>query len=313
MPELPTLRKYVRLEAHLLSLSVPAWHWIWRGLLLLLFVTPLCAFIGVAAALAVEADEAPVLAILMGILGGFSLISGLAFLVLAPVLSKRTRVSVDLANGFVTTTREPYPVAVAHLTGIRLSQPNPLSAFRFLEATRAGAAPIVLLGPIVTKHVTDATALATWLGTTLRVPVDPALVNPTTPVTNADADRFPAMLCYFPIQGIFIIASLYFLATAGKRRPFVRFCAIQSLSQVAFSIVVLALILVALGAPVALLDDSPVRVVLIVILALALTGFWFWNFGAQLYACYSAYKGRAWVMPWLGFWSRRFLPGREAP
>jgi uncharacterized membrane protein len=308
MPELPTLRKYVRLDAHLISLSVPAWHWIWRGLLLLLFVTPVCAFIGIAAAFALEPDEAPVLVVLMGILGGFSLMSGFALLVLAPILSKRTRVSVDLANGFVTTAREPYPIAVATLSGIRISQPNPLSAFRFLEATRNGAGPVVLLGPIVAKHVTDATALATWLGTTFRVPVDPALVTGATAVSNPDADRFPAMLCYFPIQGIFIIASLYFLATAGKRRPFVRFCAIQSLSQVAFSIVVLAVILVVLGVRVALLPDSPLQIPLVVVLALALTGFWFWNFGAQAYACYSAYKGRAWVMPWLGFWSRRFLP-----
>lgn len=310
MPELATLRKYVRLDAHLLSFQVPTWHWAWRGLLLLFFVTPLTAALGIAAFFAVEPDELPALTILMGILGAFSAIGGLVFLALGPVFSKRTQVSIDLANGFVTSAREPYPVPVSALTGLRLSRPNPLSSFCFLEATRAGAA-VVLLGPLIGKHVHDASALASWLGTTLHIPVDPNTLSQASGLGTAaspEADRFAGLLCYFPIQGIFIIASFYYLFAAGKRRPFVRFCAIQSLSQVAFSLFVLAGILIVLGVPVGVLDDSPLRVVLIVLLAVALGAFWLWNFGAHAYACYSAYKGRAWVMPWLGFWSRRFLP-----
>jgi uncharacterized membrane protein len=278
--------------------------------LLLFLVTPICAFVAVAAALASEPGELAGMTILMGVFGASAFLGGLVLVFLGPLFSKRTQVSIDLVNGYVHTAREPYPVPVSALTGFRISRPNPLSAFAFLEATRTAQAPLVLLGPVVTKHATDVRALGSWLGETLRVPLDPTTLGaPGAPApSNPEGDKFAGMLCYFPIQGIFIFASLYYLVAAGKRRPFVRFCAIQSLSQFVFSIVVLAVILIALGVPVAFLEDSPLHVPLIVLLALALAAFWFWNFGAHVYACYTAYKGRAWVMPWLGFWSRRFLP-----
>ena len=35
-----------------------------------------------------------------------------------------------------------------------------------------------------------------------------------------------------------------------------------------------------------------------------------WNIGGRLVACYHAYKGNPWVMPWLGPLTRRWQPSR---
>jgi hypothetical protein len=71
---------------------------------------------------------------------------------------------------------------------------------------------------------------------------------------------------------------------------------------------VLTVILLGLGVPLGLSEPSPLQTVLIVLLAVALSAYWLWNLATLVYACYSAYKGRLWVMPWLGPWVRRFLP-----
>ncbi|MBK8996873.1 MAG: hypothetical protein IPM35_14150 [Myxococcales bacterium] len=302
MPRLVLLRDYATLSGHTLTLQVPAWHWLWRGIVLALSLPLLFALLAVLASLDERGVAAP--SVVFAGLGGVSFTAGVLLALASPLLSARTRTTLDFAQGVLTRARSPSPVPLAALSGLRVARPSQLGTFLHLCATRTGAPDVRLLGPLVPEHAREASELAGWLGTRLGLPVDSASVE--APQASS-SDQLAGVLCYLPIQGIFFVASLYYLFTA-KRRPFVRFCAIQSLIQLGFSIAALAVILIALGVPVALTEPSPLQTALVVFLALALTGYWLWNFGAHAYACWAAYKGRLWVMPWLGFWVRRFLP-----
>jgi len=302
-PPLTTLRAYVRCSGHEIELRVPAWHWAWRGLLVALALPPLIVLLALLVSLDDEGVAAP--SVVLAGLAGLAFVSGVLLALLSPLLSRRTLTRIDFAQGVLTTARSPYPVELGTLAGLYLARPSKLGVFFELRARRLGAPDVRLLGPLVPKHSHDATALASWLGARLNVPVDVSGVD--APAVSSTSDQLAGVLCYLPIQGVFLIASLYYLF-AARRRPFVRFCAIQSLSQFGFSLLVLTLILLALGLPLGLSDPSPLQTLLIVLLAGSLGLFWLWNFGAHAYACWAAYKGRLWVMPWLGFWVRRFLP-----
>jgi uncharacterized membrane protein len=105
-----------------------------------------------------------------------------------------------------------------------------------------------------------------------------------------------AMLCYLPIHGIFLLASIYYAITAHDR-PFVRFAALQSLIQTAASTLALIVVAAFAGTPVVLLDDGPARLAATVILVGLLVALALANAGVHIYAAVQANKGRAWVMP----------------
>ena len=62
---------------------------------------------------------------------------------------------------------------------------------------------------------------------------------------------------------------------------------------------------------VALLEDRVHPGLLGAGVALILVPYQIWRVAMRILACWRAYKGRAWVMPWLGFVSRRGLPEDE--
>jgi len=303
LPALSALRRHVAFDGVCLVVQVPAWHWAWRGIVLALALPPLFALL--AALLLMEDAEATLPSVVIGGLAAVAFLSGLLVVLASPLLSARSKTRIDFSRGAITSTRFP-ELPLHEIASLAVVRPSPWTAFLELRALRRSGGPIRILGPLVPKQSGDLYLLASWLGTSLNVAVDASTVEPR-PGASSSGDHMAGLLCYLPVQGIFLIASLYFLF-AGKKRPFVRFCAIQSLSQFVFSFGALVVLLVALGVPVAALDGAPLQTVFIVLLALGLTAFWLWNFGAHAYACYAAYKGRLWVMPWLGFWVRRFLP-----
>ncbi|MGE3673959.1 MAG: hypothetical protein AB7K71_30080, partial [Polyangiaceae bacterium] len=104
--------------------------------------------------------------------------------------------------------------------------------------------------------VTQATGSADGPGAPPGLPQLGNAQGATTP-----GERSLAMLCYLPVQGIFLIASLGCLV--ASRSQYVRNAAKQSLLQFGFSLCVLTCVLVVLGVPTALLDDaSPIKWVL---------------------------------------------------
>ncbi|MBK7581266.1 MAG: hypothetical protein IPI67_13760 [Myxococcales bacterium] len=304
LPRFTALAAHVKPADHGVSFAVPARHWAFRGILLALALPPLFALLAVLAGL--DEDGVSVPSVVLAGIAGLSFVLGLLLALVSPLLAARTRTRIDFGRGFVFTARSPYPVSLSAFTQLEVERQDRVSGFLELRAHRTDGPALKLLGPLLPKHATEAAELAHWLGATLNVPVStPAL--PSVGAASSSSDSLAGLLCYLPIQGVFIIASLYYLF-AARGRPFVRFCAIQSLSQLGFSIATLAIILLGLGVPLALADPSPLQTALIVLLAITLTLYWLWNFAAHAYACYSAYKGRLWVMPWLGFWVRRFLP-----
>ena len=303
-PALRHLRHHFKGTEQGVAFRVPAWHWAWRGAVLPLALPPLFTVLEVLLSVGEDGVSAP--SVVIAGLGGFSFVAGLTLAMLSPLLSARTRTALDFADATFTSARLPHPVPVAQISSIALAQTSTLSSFIEIRALRSGQRPVRILGPLMPKHAGEAAELADFLARRLNVPVD--LGRQAAPAGDTGgSDRLAGALCYLPIQGVFILASLYYLF-AAKQRPFVRFCAIQSSSQFVFSILVLGVVLIALGVPVAMTGPSPAQTALIVLLALALTGFWLWNLATHVFACWSAYKGRLWVMPWLGFWVRRFLP-----
>ncbi|MEZ4222115.1 MAG: hypothetical protein R3B13_14365 [Polyangiaceae bacterium] len=270
-----------------------------------LLLPPLLALLGALVGNAFGIDELFAMA-LFGALGGLSFVGGLCVALLSPWLSARTRVEIDLASRQIVTRRHASPIPLSSVASVDLKRSSRATAFWHIEARRHDGPAVVLLGPLAQSQLRDAAALTNWLSQTLAVPGTTA--DPSPPLFALGAgDNTAGMLCYLPVQGIFLLASLYYLLTA-KRRPFVYFCAVQSLSQFVFSFMLLVAVLVVLGVPVALAEGSPLQLPLAVALAAALTLFWFWNFGTHAYACFAAYKQRLWVMPWLRFWVRRFHP-----
>ncbi|MEZ4370855.1 MAG: hypothetical protein R3B07_08515 [Polyangiaceae bacterium] len=150
-------------------------------------------------------------------------------------------------------------------------------------------------------HATQATGSADGPGAPAALPQLGNAQGTTTP-----GERSLAMLCYLPVQGIFLIVSLGCLV--ASRSQYARSAAKQSLLQFVFSLCVLTCVLVVLGVPTALLDDaSPIKLVFAGVLALALFSYLAWNLGAHIYACIRFYQGRPWVMPWLRPVARRWF------
>lgn len=94
-----------------------------------------------------------------------------------------------------------------------------------------------------------------------------------------------------------------------------RFCALQSLLQFALAMVVLVPVIGCSGALGFLLQDQVHPALIAVGIAALIVPYQVWRIAARVVACWRAYKGRAWVMPWLGFVSRRWLPvdGGDSP
>lgn len=146
------------------------------------------------------------------------------------------------------------------------------------------------------------------LGATPTPALDPgsaALPGSESGGTITPGERSLAMLCYLPVQGVFLLASIGCLVASRSR--YARSAAKQSLLQFALSILVLGGILGLFGVPTALLDGSPAQPVFAAVLGLALFGHLGWNLGAHVYACIRFYQGRPWVMPWLRPLARRWF------
>ncbi len=181
---------------------------------------------------------------------------------------------------------------------VRAHRRSQLVQFWALELVPHGAEkPLTVYGRFTPKQAPELAQSASWLAYMLRVPadIDGSLYSLDARGMN---EKTAAMLCYLPIYGVFIATSLYYLFK-GDRRPLVRFAARQSLVQSAFSFLVLIFVLALCGTPVALLDDGPVRVALIVLLCVLLGAYAIWNLVAHIIACTRANRGVPWIMPWL--------------
>ncbi len=237
---------------------------------------------------------------------GISMLAGLVTVATARRRSRRSEVLLDLEARQVITPRGE-AVDWSTVSAVFVHKPTPLLKWWAVSLERAGDEPLLLLGHLAPSRGPAIAALcrfvATHLGVEARIP--DAVTRPTV---LSMAPTTAGMLCYLPVQGVFLAASAIFAITS--RDAFVRFCAIQSLLQFALAVLLLVPIL-ACGGALAALDDVVPTAVTVALLVAALGLFQVWRVAARAYAAYQAYRGRAWVMPWLGFVVRRWLPPDE--
>ncbi len=277
-----------------LSVKVPRALYLARGLLALVLAPVLGALLTLLFFLMGVEGELP--AYVGGVIAGAFLFWALALLALSGWLSRRSEVVLD--RSAVRRARDGASVPTSSVAGVRIRAAGGLSGFQALEFLDPSGRAFVLHARLPSQQPADLAAIAgacaSWLGVPAEVPAADASVL-------GMSESHAALLCYLPVQGVFLLASAYFLAT--DRRPFVRFSAKQSLLHFALSIVVLVVALVAGATPVLLTDhdDGALRVASIVWLTLLLVAYVGWNLGAHVHACVQAAKGRTWRMPWLRF------------
>jgi uncharacterized membrane protein len=238
-----------------------------------------------------------------GIFAGLSLlisvpsaVGGVWMVVVSGSRSDRSEVAVDW-SGRQLVPRDRPPVGFDDVEGLEIVQPNALLKWRVLQARVCGGAPVVLAERLTPRLFGEARAfaepLASRMGSPLDLPDD---------VRSGDLvglnDRHAAAFCYVPLQGIFIVASLWYVFQA-KERPFVRYAAIQSLLQVAASTVLLVVCIGLTAGVVAGLDaagsEPALSAVVLVPLWLAVLAF---HLGSRVWATVQAVRGRATLFPW---------------
>jgi uncharacterized membrane protein len=233
---------------------------------------------------------------------------GLVLLIGSGAWSRGSEVVFDYARGSVR--RGALELPLGSVASVSVRRPSFLLKWWLLELVRRdGGPPLLVYGRFTPRQRARLSLYAQFIGDALRVPTQGAERLATVDAIGVD-DRNAAMLCYLPIQGIFLAASLYYVLTE-KRRPLVRFAARQSLSHFLFSLLVLIAVCVAFGVPIALLPASLEQTLLMWLLGAALVAFAIWNITAHIVACVRAYRGVAWVMPWLRPFVTRWLP--ESP
>lgn len=210
-------------------LRTPASAWWIQGLLLVFALPPsLLLLLGLLGALGTGGDPVGT-----GIFVGLALLisvpsaaAGVWMVAVSGARSDRSEVAVDW-SGRRLLPRDRAPVGFDAVESLEVVQPSSLLKWRVLQARVPGAAPVVLAQRLTPRLFAEARALSEPLAARMGLPLDlPADVRSGDLVGLND--RHAAAFCYVPLQGIFLVASLWYVFQA-RERPFVRFAAIQSL------------------------------------------------------------------------------------
>lgn len=299
---------YVRGDSQGFVLCNPVRDFVIQGLLVTFLMPVLFVCLGILALIMAGpmAEQTAVLALIGGgvaVCAAASVLVGLVTVLTARRRSLRSEVLLDLRAHQIITPRGE-SVDWSSVSAVVVHKPNPLLKWWGVSLERPDARPVLLLGRLPPSRGPAIAALGRFVAIHLGVePEIPARLE--SPTSLGLAPTTAGVLCYLPIQGIFLLASPIFLVTS--KDPFVRFCAIQSLLQLALAMVLLVPVLACGGVMSALEHVVPMWVT-VVVLGSVLVVFQAWRVIARGYACYQAYKGRAWVMPWLAFVVRRWLP-----
>lgn len=214
------------------------------------------------------------------------------------LLAGATPVTLDLAAR--TWQRGADRGPLAEVTKVLAEQPSAGLTWRALRAHRTSGPPLPLLADLPPGHPHELLALAEWAGAAIGVP---SRGTPDVFVRDVfgGGDRTAAALCYLPFQGIFLLASLWYLFR-GRERPYVHFAARQSLVITAVWVpTVIGFVAVfAVAAAIPERGHATARALAIAIPALLLSVAWLGHFAARVVLCFRAWKGRVTVLPVLG-------------
>lgn len=306
LPPLPLsadVAAYLQPDGDGAVLAVPVRDFRVQAVLVLVLLPVVWALLALLFALALPPDAAAVLGGALVCLGtAFSTLAGGVMLLRARGQSERSRVhvgadrSVRLAGGQVLRPDMVY--------GLRVRQPNPMMKWIGILAFN-GESEVLILGRLPPSRGPAVEALAQWLGQVLDAPVDARAARTGLGMAPSSMAAF----CYAPIQGLWLVFSLFAVVLA--KDPLVRFSARQSLAYYLLSGIALVAVIVPLAAVAALLPSDDARGVAAVLLILVLLPLVFARLGLGLYAMFRAYKGEPWVIPGLGWLTRRWLPADE--
>lgn len=225
-----------------------------------------------------------------------SLLFGVSLLVLSGYLSRRRMVRFDRSRNVVVAHGIEHPFAGLEL---RVRVIPGLSQWHVIELARNGTSVVTIHDRLQRFQEPDIHAHTDYLA---RILGDAPVTGITATATRSHLinDNTAAMLCYLPFQGINIIASLYYLF-AARDRPFVRFAAKQSLTQMGVTLLMLLVVGLAFGIPLAIFNEGAAAIVFGVLLGVSLATVAIGNIVAILVACVRANGGKLWVIPWLRF------------
>jgi len=308
-PSLVDAVPYARPHPDGLALRNPPRDFVLQGLLVALLLPVAVVLLGLLFALmaGLRSDQTLAWAILGGLVSLASLICLLAGgvqVLLARRRSRSTEVVLDRSRQAILRGGESL-VRWSDVAAVRAHKPSALLKWWGISAVTHDGTSILLLGKLPPSRAVAVGALAKVAAAELSVAVDRPEDLAATGALGISPHTAGA-LCYLPFQGIFLLASVWFALFSKDR--FVRFCALQSLLQFALAMALLVPVVGCSGSLAFLLQDQVHPAAIAVGIAALIVPYQVWRIVARAVACWRAYHGRAWVMPWLGFVSRRWLP-----
>ncbi|MCB9675511.1 MAG: hypothetical protein H6737_10370 [Alphaproteobacteria bacterium] len=279
-----------------------------------LFAVPVLAGV-LLLPLSILVDGEPVLVAIAAVGCGLLALLGIAMGAVGALrssgISARSRVEVDVDAGVLRWDGSEIPTA--RIQGLVVEKGSPVTKWLVLRA-RLGPAGSVEDGPFAPPATTvvpllsklppglgpDAVELARELGEQLGVGVE----------VRGGVDRVSAiglspgniaMLCYLPVQGVFLLASIGTLVASGD--PVLRFHAKQSLVLFGVEMVAIASA-IALGGAVMLVHIDAGAAVM----GLALLGVVVARLVVRIGACFKASGVEPFVIPGLGGLVSRWVP-----
>lgn len=298
-PPEPGADAYLSVDADGATLSVPVRDFRMQALLVLVLLP--VAWAGVAFLLAAAMPPRAALPVGGGALCVLTAIStplGLLQLALAPRGARKTRTRLSPDGGLVLASGRR--IAPGELTALRIGQPQPLMKWQGILG-RTATGEVTILGRVPPSRRRELVAVGQWLAQAQGLPLQVAPIELGMPAPTA------AAFCYMPLQGIWLVVSA--AALVFSKDPRVRFAAKQSLAfYLLTGVALVALILPVVGL-VALLprDIGPAvggALALLVAVPLGLL-----RIVVGGVAAWRAYQDRPWVIPGMGWLSRRWLPG----
>ncbi len=303
---------YLESTSEGLRLRNPPRDFVIQGLLLVLLVPPLVLLLGVLIALmlGLQADQTGAwiaLGVFVGLGCAAAMFVGGAQVVTARIRSRRSTVVLD-PNRRIIERNGVELLHWADVAAVYAHKPSAALKWWAISARTGMGDSVQLLGRLPPSRSKAIQAAAEGLARALDVEVDapPEL----TGATGGLSPHTAGALCYLPFQGIFLLASAWFAIFSQNR--FVKFCAYQSVLQFMLAMILLVPVLGGCGLLVVIFEDTLHPGLLGAAMALLLVPYQIWRVGTRIVACWRAYKGRAWVMPWLGFVTRRWLPEEDA-
>lgn len=301
LPPLPAARgseHYIVFDGSDAVLSVPARDFRLQALLVIFLLPVAWGAIGLLVALGgAEADAAALGGGLFCLFTALTTPLGLVQLALASRRARKTRLRVGADRSLVLANGRR--LGPGELRSLRLGQQSPLLKWMGILG-RTDKGELLLLGRLPPSRRDAVGAVTLWLGEALGVPAEVA------PATLGMSPEKAAGFCYFPIQGIWLIFSL--LALVASKDARVRFAAKQSLVYYSLSGILLVACLLPLIPVVALLPEDVGPAIGGLGLFFLVIPLGFLRLGLGLLASWRAFQGRSWVIPGLGWITRRWLP-----